>query len=35
MPEILLGSSSELLADPEISELLRRLLNQGSLLASD
>jgi len=34
-PEILLGSSRELLTDPEISELLRRLLNQGSLLASD
>jgi hypothetical protein len=28
------GTSSELLADREIAELLRRLLNQGSLLPS-
>lgn len=33
-PEIIPGTPRELLADPEIAELLRRLLNQGSLLAS-
>ena len=33
--QIALASSSELLKYPEISELLRRLLNQGSLLASN
>jgi hypothetical protein len=33
-PEIVPGTSSELIADREIAELLRRLLNQGSLLAS-
>jgi 50S ribosomal protein L16 3-hydroxylase len=33
-PTIVPGTSSELLADREIAELLRRLLNQGSLLPS-
>jgi len=33
-PETVPGTSRELLADPEIAELLLRLLNQGSLLAS-
>ena len=33
-PEIVPGTSNDLLADPEMAELLRQLLNQGSLLAS-
>lgn len=33
-PVIIPGAARELLADPEFAELLRRLLNQGSLLAS-
>lgn len=33
-PEIIPGAPSDLLEDPEMAELLRRLLNQGSLLAS-
>ncbi|MBL4582125.1 MAG: cupin domain-containing protein [Gammaproteobacteria bacterium] len=33
--DIVPGTSSDLLTDPEIVELLRQLLNQGSLLASD
>jgi len=34
-PDVVPGSSSDLLADLEIAELLRQLLNQGSLLVSD
>ena len=34
-PQIVPSSSNNLLVDPEITELLRQLLNQGSLLAAD